>query len=341
MNAAEFLESILQLSDVPPEEVEEGTLIGSYIVYLLSPFLKQKPGVDFGFLEFKRKKVLVWTFRHPIFPLHSCSRSVNEFIRSADKCEECEFFYDLYRASFRIRDQEIKLHLRTILEKKRKQKDCNRCDDEVKELISKHPMCLGFDGELEMEKVLSSETAEGDFNRLISSFLRCELKDIIKHIGHLSAGTRGDFDVLGLINRGDHECVFVMENKFGMPNNLKDEDYFHFIDRHCWLSRSLNEFGVSARVISVWFSPYNREENDFFEDLEERLERSLDKQQDEQRCEMALCYIESKQEGRIIPCFGGFDPRENLEKYFLSPSQEWRRLIENHLEKLKEILERI
>jgi hypothetical protein len=199
---------------------------------------------------------------------------------------------------------------------------------------------MGFDGVLEMdENTTSSEDAELDFNARLSSYLPSSFKNI-KLIGSRLAPASpmgikklGDFDVLGHMSDNGNEVVFFMENKFGKWDNIRNDEYVKFVDKHYWLSKILAEFGYKSRVVSIWFSPYKKDEGVFFEKLNDLL---TDNKEIHKGYEEIIFFHKSLREKNIIPCFGEFESPDVLKECFAS--EEWQSRIDKHLDNLSKVL---
>jgi len=300
-------------------------IIASYISYLLTPDMKIDKDVGIITSITKHTSFLVWRLRNSSFKLGFREKTIDEIFsenKNDSNCKECNMhsivkdneIYKNSRYSYKI-EESIK----------KKENTCESCKPNMTAIISETPEVLGYEDSIKLKNFAKLEQTDKEFCKLVYAFLYEKNRNNVWGSQNVPVQSpKQGYDIIILIK--DKNSIYKLvqvEVKFRNIDNIDDNDYRRFLEKHIFLERKFKEFSKEIKILSVLFDPYNIE--NFNKKIEETELGTFDK----------AIISKALKEKRIKSCFSSLSGKKQIQNFL--KKKNYQNIIE-HMKDLHNIL---
>jgi len=327
-------------------KLSENDLISSYLSYLFSS-IKKTFLVDYGIISYENKKYFVWSCDQILISLNGDEKELLGLFKKRSSgdgiCKLCGHLSYIRFSLVKLRDIDgIEKLEKIITEVKEKDNFCEKCINKHLKPFLENPKYIGFDNSILLDRGLTLENTESEFNKLLFGHIfellgknnleiwggyglipNSLVTEMPIKISKPDTEKTGEYDIILLIKENSKYKIIIIENKF-RKSDLKRE-IEKTIKKHFFLNSYLKEFcnEKDFKIITIFFNPYdNYVKNKEIYDNSGIKPYLLDKMFKLKK------FIIS---GSNIPC-----DKNKFQEYFSNDPKAIKKDIILHIEKIKE-----
>jgi hypothetical protein len=314
----------------PEIAFDNNDIVSSYIAYLLSSVnLGEK---DFGIVTSKSKHTsyFVWRLSNGPLKLNFREKSIEEIFEENTKndsaCKECSLYSAMKdNEHYKKAIQSIKIE-ESI---KKNENICDSCKPNLEAIISQFPQTLGYEDSIKLKNPIDLEESEKGFCKILYTFLYESLKNRREIWGASNVSIEEhnqEYDVIMLLKgRDGNYKILQIEIKFSNQDNLTDDNYKKFLDRHVFLENTFKQFSNELSISSILFDPYNVET--FYKRIESIQKNVLPSDKN--------IIAKAMKEKRIACCFSSIRSKKEVSNFL---KEKKHQNINEHAKKLLKMM---